>query len=170
MPPPLVPTSRSQGSDTLRAGPLHHEYRNLFPPCRHSRGEGRRESLRVRSVSELARLVSSGTIHVPKSLVHYMEDRVQLLDQIFTILSPSDVKGMLPDILKVCLQTACHVCGVLLVLSQDSYMPQSSLTIGPFSIQFPVMATQIQTTTECQSKFLFGPLNLNFYFERYAVC
>jgi len=56
----------------------------------------------VRSVSELAQLVSSGTVHIPKSLVHYVEDRVQLLDQIFTILSPSDVKGMLPDILKVC--------------------------------------------------------------------
>ena len=55
----------------------------------------------MRSVSELAKLVTSGRIRVPKSLVHYVDDRAQLLDQIFTILSPSDVKGMLPDILKV---------------------------------------------------------------------
>ena len=55
----------------------------------------------MKSVSELAKLVTSGRLHVPKSLVHYVDDRAQLLDQIFTILSPSDVKGMLPDILKV---------------------------------------------------------------------
>lgn len=55
----------------------------------------------MRSVSELAKLVTSGKIRVPKSLVHYVDDRAQLLDQVFTILSPSDIKGMLPDILKV---------------------------------------------------------------------
>ena len=38
---------------------------------------------------------------MPKSLAHYIEDRPQLVDQLFTILSESDVKGMLPDILKV---------------------------------------------------------------------
>lgn len=38
---------------------------------------------------------------MPKSLTHYVGDRHQLLDQVFTILSESDVKGMLPDILKV---------------------------------------------------------------------
>ena len=48
----------------------------------------------MKSVSELAKLVTSGRLHVPKSLVHYVDDRAQLLDQIFTILSPSDVKGM----------------------------------------------------------------------------
>ena len=52
-------------------------------------------------MSELAELVTSGVIQVPKSLSHYQEDVVQLLDQIFTILSPNDIKGMLPDILKV---------------------------------------------------------------------
>ena len=43
----------------------------------------------------------SGEVSVPRSLSHYAEDRVQLLDQVFTILSESDVRGMLPDILKV---------------------------------------------------------------------
>ena len=69
--------------------------------CRRGKKEGRRESLQVRSVSELAKLVTSGKIRVPKSLVDYVDDRAQLLDQVFTILSPSDIKGMLPDILKV---------------------------------------------------------------------
>ena len=57
--------------------------------------------LKVRSISELAELVKSGQVQVPKSLVHYQQNRLQLLDQVFTILSPKDVKGMLPDILKV---------------------------------------------------------------------
>lgn len=61
-----------------------------------------KDQLKVRSVSELAQLVQSGQIQIPKSLVHYQGDRVQLLDQVFTILSPDDVEGMLPDILKVC--------------------------------------------------------------------
>lgn len=47
------------------------------------------------------KLVISGEVKVPKSLAHYIEDRPQLVDQLFTILSESDVKGMLPDILKV---------------------------------------------------------------------
>jgi hypothetical protein len=58
--------------------------------------------LKVQSISELAELVKSGQVQVPRSLVDYQEDRFQLLDQVFTILSPDDVKGMLPDILKVC--------------------------------------------------------------------
>ena len=61
----------------------------------------RHGDLKVRSVSELAELVTSGAVRVPKSLVEYVDDRVQLLDQVFTILSPTDIKGMLPDILKV---------------------------------------------------------------------
>ncbi len=69
---------------------------------RRKKEEPRRSgSLRVRSVSELAKLVSTGAICLPKSLTHYVDDRAQLLDQVFTILSPSDVRGMLPDILKV---------------------------------------------------------------------
>lgn len=47
------------------------------------------------------KLVMSGEIKVPKCLGHYVEDSTQLLDQVFTILPESDVKGMLPDILKV---------------------------------------------------------------------
>ena len=42
----------------------------------------------------------SGEVKVPKGLRHYAEDRAQLLDQVFTILSESDVRGVLPDILK----------------------------------------------------------------------
>ena len=57
--------------------------------------------LKVRSITELAELVKSGQVQVPRSLSHYQQDRVQLLDQVFTILSPKDIKGMLPDILKV---------------------------------------------------------------------
>ena len=64
--------------------------------------ERRGGALRVRSVSELASLVECGAIRVPKNLEHYIEDSTQLLDQVFTILSPDDIKGMLPDILKVC--------------------------------------------------------------------
>lgn len=64
------------------------------------------DRLKVRSISELAELVKSGQVQVPRSLLHYQQDKVQLLDQVFTILSPKDVKGMLPDILKVIL----HVC------------------------------------------------------------
>ena len=55
----------------------------------------------LKTVSELAQLVTSGAVQVPKSLVHYASDKALLLDQVFTILSPSDVNGMLPDILKV---------------------------------------------------------------------
>ena len=73
--------------------------------------------LRVRSISELARLVSSGAIRVPKSLINYADDRTQLMDQVFTILSPDDIKGMLPDILKVyvysfvvILYSVCLIC------------------------------------------------------------
>ena len=54
----------------------------------------------MRTISELVKLVISGEVKVPKTLRHYMEDRVQLLDQVFTILSEDDVRGMLPDILK----------------------------------------------------------------------
>lgn len=57
--------------------------------------------MKVQSISELAELVKSGQVQVPRSLVDYQTDRFQLLDQVFTILSPDDVKGMLPDILKV---------------------------------------------------------------------
>ena len=55
----------------------------------------------MRSVTELVKLVISGEIKVPQTLGHFVEDRVQLLDQVFTILSEDDIKGMLPDILKV---------------------------------------------------------------------
>lgn len=55
----------------------------------------------LRTVSELAKLVTSGAVQVPKSLLHYSSDKALLLDQVFTILSPSDVNEMLPDILKV---------------------------------------------------------------------
>ena len=55
----------------------------------------------MRTISELVKLVISGEVKVPKTLGHYyVEDRVQLLDQVFTILSEDDVRGMLPDILK----------------------------------------------------------------------
>ena len=52
-------------------------------------------------MTELAALVASGTVRVPQSLRQYVADRTQLLDQVFTILSPDDVSGMLPDVLKV---------------------------------------------------------------------
>ena len=55
----------------------------------------------MRTVTELAALVASGAVRVPQSLQHYVGDRTQLLDQVFTILSPGDVTGMLPDVLKV---------------------------------------------------------------------
>lgn len=64
-------------------------------------GEESEDRLKVRSISELAELVKSGQVQVPRSLHQYQSDRVQLLDQVFTILSPKDIKGMLPDILKV---------------------------------------------------------------------
>lgn len=63
--------------------------------------ESKGGKLRIQSVSELADLVTSGAIQIPKSLTFYLKDRAQLLDQVFTILSPDDVKGKLPDILKV---------------------------------------------------------------------
>ena len=56
---------------------------------------------KVRNITELAKLVSSGKVNVPQSLVNYTEERLLLLDQLFTILTPDDVRGMLPDILKV---------------------------------------------------------------------
>ena len=55
---------------------------------------------KVRTISELVKLVISGEVKVPKTLLHYAEDRDQLLEQVFTILSENDVRGMLPDILK----------------------------------------------------------------------
>ena len=64
-----------------------------------------KEKRKVRSISELAELVKAGQIQLPKSLSHYQQDKLQLLDQVFTILSEDDVKGMLPDILKVRLHT-----------------------------------------------------------------
>ena len=64
-------------------------------------GGGSSGGLKVHSVAELAELVKSGAIQEPKSLTHYQNDRAKLLDQVFTILSSEDIKGMLPDILKV---------------------------------------------------------------------
>ncbi len=55
----------------------------------------------MRTVTELAALVASGAVRVPQGLEHYVSDRRQLLDQVFTILGPEDVSGMLPDVLKV---------------------------------------------------------------------
>ena len=55
----------------------------------------------LKTVSELAKLVTSGAVQVPKSLLNYASDKAMLLDQVFTILSPTDVNEMLPDILKV---------------------------------------------------------------------
>lgn len=63
----------------------------------------------MRSISELAELVKSGQVQVPKGLDHYKKDRMQLLDQIFTILPPEDIKSMIPDILKVC----CILCSCI---------------------------------------------------------
>lgn len=60
-----------------------------------------KEKRKVRSITELAELVKAGQIQLPKSLEHYKQDRWQLLDQVFTILSEEDIKSMLPDILKV---------------------------------------------------------------------
>ena len=74
----------------------------------------KKEKLKVQSVSELADLITSGTIQVPRSLTHYMNDPVQLLDQVFTILSPEDVKGKLPDILKVSNYVAVQPTAALL--------------------------------------------------------
>lgn len=56
-----------------------------------------------RSLSELVELVSTGAIQIPQSLMSYVEDKSQLLDQIFTILASDDIKEMLPESLKVCL-------------------------------------------------------------------
>lgn len=70
---------------------------------KNSSGSGRSSSTgkkKVRSISELVKLVISGEVKVPQSLTHYVGDCHQLLDQVFAILSDSDVKGMLPDILK----------------------------------------------------------------------
>lgn len=61
--------------------------------------------LRVRSVTELAALVASGAVRVPKGLQHYVADRSELLDQVFNILTPTEVEEMLPDVLKVCVCT-----------------------------------------------------------------
>lgn len=61
--------------------------------------------LKVQSIAELAELVKSGQVQIPRSLVEYQSDKLQLLDQVFAILSPDDVKGMLPDILKVCVES-----------------------------------------------------------------
>lgn len=55
----------------------------------------------LKTVSELAKLVTSGAVQVPKSLLNYASDKALLLDQVFTILSPTDINEMLPDILKV---------------------------------------------------------------------
>ena len=55
----------------------------------------------MQTISELVKLVIAGEVKVPQSLSHYVEDRAQLLDQVFTILSETDIRGMLPDILKV---------------------------------------------------------------------
>lgn len=60
---------------------------------------------KVKNIMELAKMVSSGKVKVPQSLVNYIDDRTLLLDQLFTILTPDDIRGMLPDTLKV-----CHLC------------------------------------------------------------
>ncbi len=67
---------------------------------RHSKKTGS-SGLKVRTVSELAALVSSGAVRVPQGLEHYVSNRQHLLDQVFTILRPEDVSAMLPDVLKV---------------------------------------------------------------------
>ena len=55
----------------------------------------------------------AGRSDFPKSLMSYVGDRDELLEEVFTILSKEDIKGLLPDILKVCLVPACvrvHFC------------------------------------------------------------
>lgn len=90
--------AREEGSEHRSHG---HSRSKKKKRSRSGNGDERRGGpLRVRSVSELASLVECGAIRVPKNLEHYIEDSTQLLDQVFTILSPDDIKGMLPDILK----------------------------------------------------------------------
>jgi hypothetical protein len=88
---------REEGSENKTSG-----RRKSSKSERGSSGAGTKK--KVRTISELVKLVISGEVKVPKTLGHYyVEDRVQLLDQVFTILSEDDVRGMLPDILKMVL-------------------------------------------------------------------
>ena len=81
---------------------------------RSERAGGAAAKKKVRTISELVKLVISGEVKVPKCLRHYMDDRPQLLDQTFTILSESDVRGMLPDILQA-RNLPVFPCGCLLL-------------------------------------------------------
>ena len=81
--------------------------------CIHRHSKANKESTgkshKSRSLSELVELVSTGAIQIPQSLMSYAEDRSQLLDQIFSILTSDDIKEMLPDALKVCLFVAVQL-------------------------------------------------------------
>ena len=68
---------------------------------KHARAHPSSSRHKIRNISELAKLVSSGRVKVPQSLENYADDKLILLDQLFTILTPDDIRGMLPDILKV---------------------------------------------------------------------
>ena len=69
---------------------------------KHTRAHGASSGKhKVRNISELAKLVASGKVKIPQSLESYADDKMVLLDQLFTILTPNDIRGMLPDILKV---------------------------------------------------------------------
>ncbi|XP_019855178.1 PREDICTED: guanine nucleotide-binding protein-like 3 homolog [Amphimedon queenslandica] len=49
---------------------------------------------------QLAKLVQAGSLSIPRGLDAYFDDRLSLLDQLFTILTQQDIHGLLPDILK----------------------------------------------------------------------
>ena len=71
---------------------------------------------KIKNVLELTKMVQSGKLKVPKSLLHYIDDHGTLLEQLFTILTQEDIKGMAPDTLKV-----CYVC--LVRSCADSALP-----------------------------------------------
>ena len=64
-------------------------------------GHKQEQKHKFKTLAQLAKLVQSGKLDIPRSLVEYVDDHASLIDQIFTILTIEDIEGMLPDILKV---------------------------------------------------------------------
>ena len=71
--------------------------------CRRKEGHHLKQD-KFKTLSQLAKLVQSGKLKIPCSLVEYVDDHASLIDQLFTILTVEDIEGMLPDILKVHVQ------------------------------------------------------------------
>ena len=91
----------------LRGVPLYRVLNEVSIRKREGSSSSSRQDQKLKTLSQLAKLVQSGKLDLPCSLIEYIDDHTSLIDQIFTILTLEDIEGMLPDILKVYYMYVC---------------------------------------------------------------